>query len=96
MTDEWLEEAKSLEESEEKQSWWAEWRILGSLDTWEEEEEEDKGGSELHHGLRHISHILILHINTEWTCFTLCSCVVLHIRVEGAHLCEADVVVVQL
>lgn len=39
MTEEWLEDAKSLEESEEKQSWRAEERTLGSLDTWGEEEE---------------------------------------------------------
>lgn len=35
MTEEWLVEAKSLEESEEKQSWWAERKSLGSLDTFE-------------------------------------------------------------
>lgn len=34
MTEEWLEEAKSFEESDEKQSWWAERRSFGSLDTW--------------------------------------------------------------
>lgn len=39
MTEEWLQEAKSLEESEEKQSWWTERKSLGSLDTWREEEE---------------------------------------------------------
>lgn len=33
-TEEWLEDAKSLEESGEKQSWWADRRSLGSLDTW--------------------------------------------------------------
>lgn len=39
MTDECLEEAKSLVESEEKQSWWPKQRSLGSLDTWREEDE---------------------------------------------------------
>lgn len=33
MTEDRLEDAKSLDESEEKQSWWAEERTLGSLDT---------------------------------------------------------------
>lgn len=49
MTEEWLEEAKSLEESGEKQSWWAERRSLGSLDTWREKRKETERG-ELHHG----------------------------------------------
>lgn len=41
MTEEWLDDTNSLEESEEKQSWWAEERTLGSLDTWEQEEKEE-------------------------------------------------------
>lgn len=43
MTEEWLEEAKSFVESEEKQNWWAERSSFGNLDTWLEREEECRG-----------------------------------------------------
>lgn len=52
-TEEWLEEANSLDESEEKQSWWAERSSFGSLDTWQEGEEGDREG-ELHQGPHHL------------------------------------------
>lgn len=37
-----------MDESEEKQSWWAERSSFGSLDTWREEEEEDREGEPNH------------------------------------------------
>lgn len=52
-TEEWLEEAKSLEESEEKQSWLAEDSSFVSLDTWHEGQ---KGEGEVHTFIHNLYH----------------------------------------